>query len=619
MLSKQKSIMAFTIAAFATFLATFNETFMNVALAPMSVSLGVDGSVIQWVVTAYLLGAAIMVPISAFLYRKVPTKVLFLITMGFFIAGSLMGALSQTSFTLVLFARILQAIGSGMLIPVSMNIVLDVAPREKIGLYMGTMGAMTTLGPSISVILGGVLLSATGNNFHVLFWVFGGLCLLCFILAIFFIGNVAKLTKPKLDTVSVIYVSLGLVGIMFAISFVFQIWWIALISLAIGICALILFVQRQKRIEMPLINLEPLKVKQFSLSIILNMIGLIIVFAFNVLLPLYLQSVCGFSALISSLALFPAIFLCCIMSPIAGKIYDKHGPKWLLIIGFSLMAVFSAMLAIFIKYPSVYLIAGLYVPLILGSSLIIGPSQSYGLSSLKPEQNPHGVTLFSMGIQIAGCVGASLFLGIYELIAKNSVPSTAFLVVGMIVACIALIGLAIAIAVTLKNAKKTAQISTQTPAATIASVMKTNVYKIQENNSILDAMQMMVEKKISGMPVVNEKDELVAYLSDGDIMRYLAKNQTSMKTIYSFAVTEGNEGAIETKIQNLKDLKVCDVATTGPFFVDINDDLGEVCKKLSVSHKKKVPVLDNGKMVGVINRSEITKYVFNECLKEHQN
>ncbi|MBR1925980.1 MAG: MFS transporter [Clostridia bacterium] len=619
MISKSKTVMTFIVAAFAVFLATFNETFMNVALAPMAQSLGVDGLAIQWVVTAYLLGAAIMVPISAFLYRKVPTKILFLITIGFFIIGSLLGGLSKNSFILVLLSRILQAIGSGMLIPVAMNIVLDIAPREKLGFYMGTMGAMTTLGPSISVILAGALLNLTNGDFHILFWVFGALTFVCFVLAIFFISNVAKLTKPKLDIISVVYISFALIGIMFSISFVFKVWWIALIAFVVGVIFMILFVLRQKKLETPLINLEPLKVKQFSLSVILNMISLIVVFAFNVLLPMYLQNIAGYNPLTASLALFPAIFLSCVIAPIAGKIFDKHGPKLLLIIGFLMMFLFSVLLAIFISTPSIYLIALLYVPLIVGSALIIGPIQSYGLSSLKPEQNPHGVTIFSTGFQIAGCIGASLFLGIYEKLAQTTLPSTSFLIVGLIVAFILCVGLIISVVLTSKKAQEQVLKKEDSAAPTLSSVMKTNVYKININASILDAMQMMVEKKISGMPVVDDNDNLVAYLSDGDIMRYLSKNQTNIKFAYAFAVTNGNENEFNTKVEELSSLKVSDVATTGPFFVDINDDFGEVCKKLANSHKKKVPVLENGKMVGVINRSEITKYVFASCLKKEKN
>ena len=441
-MTKNKSVLTFIVAAFAVFLATFNETFMNVALSDMCIQLDVGFSTIQWLVTAYMLGAAIMVPISAFMYRKIPTKILFLSTVGCFLIGSLLGGLAGDNFILVLVARIIQAIGSGMLIPVSMNIVLEIAPREKLGSYMGIMGAMTTLGPSLSVIIAGLLLTVA--DFHILFWVFGALCLICFILGAFWVGNIAKLTKPKLDILSVILISIALIGILFAISYVFILWYGALIVFALGIASLIWFVLRQKKLPDPLINLEPLKNKAFSIAVILNMLGLIIVFAFNVLLPQYLQAETGAQALYASLTLFPAIFLSCIIAPIAGRIYDKYGAKWLLIIGFIMMALFAVLLAFFIASPSLVLIGALYVPVIIGSALIIGPVQSYGLSSLKPEQNPHGVTIFSTGFQIAGCIGASLFANIYASMAINGATNS-FLIVALIIAGVSVLGLVLSI------------------------------------------------------------------------------------------------------------------------------------------------------------------------------
>ena len=144
------------------------------------------------------------------------------------------------------------------------------------------------------------------------------------------------------------------------------------------------------------------------------MLCLTIIFAFNVLLPQYLQSELGIEPLYVSLTLFPAIFLSCIISPIAGRLYDKYGAKWLLITGYCLITVFAVLLALFINSPSLILVGALFVPIILGSALIIGPVQSYGLSSLKPEENPHGVTIFSTGFQIAGCLGASLFANVYS-------------------------------------------------------------------------------------------------------------------------------------------------------------------------------------------------------------
>ena len=619
--SKNKTIGVFIVAAFAVFLATFNETFMNVALADMCKSLNVGFSTIQWLVTAYMLGAAIMVPVASFLYRKIPTKPLFLVIMSFFIIGSLLGGLAGNNFILVLLARVIQAIGSGMLIPVAMNIVLDIAPREKLGLYMGTMGAMTTLGPSLSVIVAGLLLTA--SSFHILFWVFGGLCLLCFVLGAVFVGNVANLSKPKLDILSVVLITIALVGILFAISFVFITWYIAVATFVVGILALVLFILRQGKLKEPLINLKPLKVKAFSIAVILNMLGLIIVFAFNVLLPQYLQTVTGTEALFASLTLFPAIFLSCIVAPIAGKIYDKFGAKWLLVIGFLMMAIFAVLLACFIATPSLVLIGAMYVPVIIGSALVIGPVQSYGLSSLKPQDNPHGVTIFSTGFQIAGCIGASLFASIYaSIIATNNDfvagSNTSFLIVGLIIAGVALLGVVLSVILNILKKKEIKAQKTEVVADDkvkgIRGLMKTDVYTISNSATILDVMNFFIEKQISGCPIVDENNMFVGFISDGDIIRYLAKNHSAIKSAYVYQAVDGEQNDFNNKLKEVVNLNITDLCSKDLFFVDVNEDLGQVCKVLAETHKKKVPVMENGKMIGILTRSDITKYAIKSSI-----
>ena len=136
MISKKSSKMIFVLAAFAAFLATFNETFLNVAFSSISNDLQLDFSTVQWLATAYMLGAAVMVPVSAFLYRKIPTKSLFCSTIICFVLGSIICFIAP-NFGILLLGRIIQAIGSGLLVPVAMNLVLDVAPRDKLGTYMG--------------------------------------------------------------------------------------------------------------------------------------------------------------------------------------------------------------------------------------------------------------------------------------------------------------------------------------------------------------------------------------------------------------------------------------------------------------------------------------------------
>ena len=430
------------VAAFAAFLATFNETYLNVAFTPIMNYFTVNVGTVQWLATAYMLGAAVMVPVSAFLYRSIKTRTLFLTSVGLLILGSVVAA-AAPCFAVLLIGRIIQSLGTGMLIPVGMNITLEAAPRERLGTYMGIMGAMTTLGPSSSVILAGVILSFF--DWRIMLLVFAGLALLCFISAAFILGNIAELTHPKLDILSTILISFALIGVLYGISTAFSgNIYLSVITAIIGIICLVFFIRRQNRIENPLIDLRPLSIRPFAVGVIINMISLIVIFAMNIVLPIYLQSAAGVSAFEASLTLFPAILMSCVMSPIAGKIYDRHGPGILLPLGFVCIAVFTASLAAFISTGSLLLFALLYVPVICGSALIIGPIQSFALSRLSYEMNPHGVIVMSTGFQIAGCIGSSLFAGIYA-IGSLSAAETGFSYAALLACIFAVAGFCLAL------------------------------------------------------------------------------------------------------------------------------------------------------------------------------
>lgn len=376
------------VAAFAAFLATFNETFLNVGFAPIMKSLSVDVSTVQWLATAYMLGAAVMVPVSAFAYRSFPTRNLFCATTALLVLGSIIGALAQT-FTVLLIGRIIQALGTGMLIPIGMNITLEIAPREKLGTYMGIMGAMTTLGPSSSVILAGLILAYC--PWQALLWTFAGLSLLCLLSGALILGDVAHLTHPRLDATSVALIGIALIGVLYGVSTAFSgSVLIAFGSAALGVAALVLFIHRQKTLKEPLINLEPLHVKPFALGVVINMLSLISIFAMNIIVPTFMQSVLDTPPLIASLTLFPAILYSCVISPLAGRIYDKQGPRILLPVGFACIALFATATGLLIATASPLVIALVYIPVIGGSALIIGPVQSFALSRLTYGQNPHG-------------------------------------------------------------------------------------------------------------------------------------------------------------------------------------------------------------------------------------
>lgn len=614
--------MIIVVAAFAAFLATFNETYLNVAFAPIMVDLGVDVNTVQWLATAYMLGAAVMVPVSAFAYRSLPTRPLFCGTVALLVVGSVIAALAP-NFPVLLVGRIVQSLGTGMLIPIGMNITLEAAPREKLGTYMGIMGAMTTLGPSVSVILAGVLLSVA--PWRVLLWVFAGLSLLCLLSGAVLLGNIAKLTHPRLDALSVALIGLALVGILYGVSTAFNgNLVISIACIVVGCVLLVPFVKRQRTLEQPLIDLRPLSVAPFAIGVVANMISLITIFSMNILVPTYMQSVLGTPSLVASLVLFPAILMSCFASPVAGRIYDKHGAGVLLPVGFLLIAVFSALVAVIIPSGNVMLLAICYIPVICGSALVIGPVQSFALSKLPRELNPHGVTVMSTGFQIAGCIGSSVFVGIYASIIAGrmaagvdmvAASSAGFLWAGVCVAVVALIGLALALRIRAiekeaKPAVATAPAMTVEGASALRSIMKTDVFTLGRAQTVAEALRLFVDKGISGAPVVDEGGMPVGFVSDGDIMRHLADQVPAFKSAYSFVVEQDNAD-FEATLAKLMEMPVSTIATNGVITVDASAGMGEVARVLADRRLKKAPVMENGKMIGIINRSNVTKYSVN--------
>lgn len=606
------------VAAAAAFLATFNETFLNVAFTPIMDDFGVDVNTVQWLTTGYLLVAAVFVPVSNVLYHRFPTRPLFVAVVAIMVIGSVVGALAP-SFTVLLIARLLQAIGTGLLTPIGMNITLAVSPREKLGLNMGIMAAMTTLGPSLAIVLSGMLLTIA--PWTTLMWVFGGLTVVVLLAGAIILRNVAELGRPVLDILSFLLVAVGLVGILYGVSAAFGgAALYAGISAVVGLVAMWMFVIRQRRIEHPLIDMRPFSNAPFVIGVLMTMLGLVFVFAMNVIIPLFLQSVREMSPLGASLTLAPGILLTVVAGPLAGRLFDRHGGRWSIPLGFLLMAVFVTMVGVAAGYSSILLFGVLYVPAVLATALVIGPSQTFALSQLDRETSPHGVTVVSTSFQIAGCVGTSLAAGIYGSLTASNIRAgnsevdsllTGFRGAVALVVITSIIGIILAF---LAYRSKRPVEAAQHPENTVESIMKTDVYTLSAEQTVLSALQTFTERGISGAPIVHPDGSLAGFLSDGDVMRYLSATHPSSTSIYSYAI--GADDDLAQAMSDLASLNVMRLATRDVLTIDASSSIADAVAALSDANIKKVPVVrdENGPVVGIMSRSAINRLAIGSYL-----
>ncbi|WP_257162076.1 MFS transporter [Corynebacterium cystitidis] len=609
----QKQSLTIMIAALAAFIATFNETFLNVGFTPMMADFGVDVSTIQWLATAYILGAAVMTPTAGFFMRRFGTKPLFLATTSTLIIGGIITALAS-NFGVMLVGRIFQSIGTGLLVPIGMMIALTVAPRPKLGTFMGIMGAMTTLGPSVANLVSGVILEFA--HWRALCWSFTGLAVVVFIIGLFTVYNISENARARLDMTSVILVAIALIGLLYGISTIFgPAKLVATIAFVVGLMALWLFVKRQNYLDDPLINLAPLRIYPFTAGVLINIVALIIVFAMNILVPTHLQSVHGTTGLQASLVLFPAILLAVVFGPVAGQIYDKQGAKHLLPVGMALMAVFSVATAWAMGGSTLWLITVLYMPAIVGSAMTIGPVQSFPLSTLPRELNLHGVTIFSTSFQIAGCIGVALSTGIYGAViasggGTDEAANNGMLWVGIVLFVMAVIATVLGWTGTRATvASPTVDDSADEVAGTLVStLMKRDIYHLHPNDTIRQALHLFVDKRISGVPLI-EDGRLAGFVSDGDVLNAIGDSVPAFTTPYALLVHNDSE-EFETDVARVLGARVSTIATPNVITVNVHDDLGQISTVLADKHLKKAPVVnDHGTVVRIINRSDINRYL----------
>lgn len=422
---KRKIIMIVFLVG--TFFMILNETLLNIALKELMTVFHVDAPTVQWMATGFMLVMGVLTPLSAVVNQWFTTRRLFLGLITVFTIGTLIAGLA-VNFPMLLVGRMIQAAGTGLMIPTVMNAMLLLYNESERGKVMGQFGLVIMFAPALGPTLSGVIVDFMGWRW--LFLIVVPFMLFTFIFAFKFLQNVGEITKPKVDIPSIILSTIGIASIIYSVSSVsstvggFTNLKI-MVTLVIGIIAMSLFVMRQLKLEEPLLDLKVFKYHNYTKGVIVFVVVIMTMFASEIVMPMYLQGPMEFSARIAGLILLPGALLNGFLSPFMGAIFDKVGPRKLIVPGLIVLLCVTIFYSMIHPGISVWIFVLVYIILMISISAVLMPANTNALNALPKEMYPHGTAVSNMLQPIGGALGIAVFVSIMNSGQKSALEGIA--------------------------------------------------------------------------------------------------------------------------------------------------------------------------------------------------
>jgi DHA2 family multidrug resistance protein len=399
-----------------TFMEILDTTIANVSLRYIAGSLSVSTDESTWVLTSYLISNAIVIPCAAWLGQRFGRKQFLLACVTIFTVASFLCGLA-TSLPMLLAFRIIQGAGGGAFQPIAQSILLESFPKEKHGVAMGVYGLGTVIAPIIGPVLGGWI---TDNySWRWIFFIKVPAGFLALWLIQRFIHDPAWIrdAKPgRLDVIGFSFMSLwlgcqevlfdkGQEDDWFGSRFIV---WMAVLAVA----GLVVFVWRQLTIAKPLVDLRVMKNYNFSVGAVLMFFAGVMLYSLTAVVPLFLQSLMGYTSLQSGLAMVPRGLGALIGMPLVGRLIGKVPGRYLAASGFLMFTGATFALSRLSLDLTPWL---LFWPLLFSGAsvaLMFVPLNTMAMGALKKEQIGNASGIFNLMRNVGGSVGISMVVTI---------------------------------------------------------------------------------------------------------------------------------------------------------------------------------------------------------------
>lgn len=427
---RDRSVIALLLIS--AFVVILNETVLSVALPPIMDDLGITETTAQWLTTGFMLTMAVVIPITGFLMGRFSTRQVFTLAMTTFSVGTLICAIAPTFLPLLL-GRIVQASGTAIMMPLLMTTVMNLVPPSQRGRTMGNISIVIAVAPAIGPTISGLILSIAPWRF--LFIAVLPIALIALLLGLRRIENVQESTATRVDPLSVVLSAIGFGPLVYGLTGISGGGHgateaataggppvAAIVALVVGVLSLILFVLRQRRLQQAdraLLDLRTFASRNFTVAIALMVVMMGAMFGTIVLLPIFLQRVQELNTLTVGLMLLPGGLLQGLAAPFVGRLFDKVGPRPLLIPG--LAAVTVGILVLSRVPEQIWPIVAGHIIMSVGLAFVFTPLFTTALGSLPRHLYPHGSAIVGTVQQVAGAAGAALMVSIMARISAGTI------------------------------------------------------------------------------------------------------------------------------------------------------------------------------------------------------
>jgi EmrB/QacA subfamily drug resistance transporter len=392
----------------AVFMAILDTSIVNVAIPKMMAVFGVTQTDIQWVLTGYTLVVGALVPVTGYLAERMGYKKVFLYALVIFTVGSGLCGAAWSNGSMIVF-RIIQAIGGGALMPVSMAMMFRMFPPERRGLAMGIFGIAVMFAPAIGPTLSGYIVEYL--DWRLIFYINLPIGVFNFFLATAALRETETVSTKKFDLPGFLFSTIGFSTLLYGLGKVADKGWSnpeVVLFLIIAVFSLTLFVIRELTTDTPMLDLRLLGNFTFTISQLLSLISTVVLMGGLFIIPIFLQNISGLSPFQTGLLLLPQAVVSGIMMPIAGYLFDKIGARPLAFTGL-VIAAFSLYLNHLIDVNTSHTtLIGWFVLRAVGIGFMMMPVQTAGMNTVPMNKIGQGTAITNTVRQVAASFSIAL-------------------------------------------------------------------------------------------------------------------------------------------------------------------------------------------------------------------